>query len=82
MEEGAVLKSHYQSGFVFLYLASAFEDFEGVVYTTAVVDPAETWVSHFQMLEVQACLLSVWGRCFQEVLVFSLMGALEVEVLV
>lgn len=82
MEEGAALKSHHLSGFVCLFLVSSFEDFEGVVYTTAVVDSAKTWVCHFRMLEAQACLLSVWGRCFREVLVFSLRGVLVVEALV
>lgn len=79
-EEEAVLRCHHPSGFALLFLASSFGDFEDAVYTIAAVDPAETWVSHFLTLEAQVCLLSVWGRCFREVLVFSLMGVLEVEV--
>lgn len=59
MEEEAALKPHHPSGFVCLFLASSFEDLEGVVYTTVVVGSAKTWVYHFQMLVGQACLPAV-----------------------
>lgn len=80
MEEEAALKAQLPSGFVCPFLASSFEDFEDAVCTTAVVDSAETWICQILMVEAQACLLLGWGRCFQEAVMVSPRGVLEVEV--
>lgn len=80
MEEEAALKAQHPSGFVCSFLVSSFEDFEDVVYTTAVVDSVETCFCQPLVLEAQACLLLGWGRCFQEVVLASPREVLEVEV--
>lgn len=80
MEEEAALKAQHPSGSVYPFLVSSFEDFEDAVYTTVVVDSAETWVCQILMFEAQVRLLLGWGRCFQEVVMVSPTGVLEVEV--